>query len=394
MSRMGFSLLLCLTLCACIILQPTSQTAEPEIESLEDPTPFSPSPKATATYTPTPSVTPPASLADSGPWALVLNPDGIWAVNEDGSALTHLTQDVVLQRAISIGNRRVAYVTHGSAQGASADSLDLTLKVLSLPDGMAQTVTDLQIPNVSEDSPDDLQFAAEQVYRAVLFEGGEPSWAPDANKLAFVSGHGSTVADLYVYTPDTGTVTRLTDAPGHAYQLRWSPDSRHIFHTRASNFGSGAGYTMEGVWVAQADAAGTRLLYDPDPQSGAEVLVDWIAPDAVLVHSWRPDCGKVRLVRSDIIVSRTKVVWPDYLNRVIYNRDMGVILIDAQDIDCNPESLDGFYRIVTSDAEPQQISEGEFRSQIPEPLPDPLPAALKRYLETTLEVESVLWVEP
>lgn len=41
------------------------------------------------------------------------------------------------------------------------------LRVLSLPGGVPRTVTDLGIPNVTDSSSEDLQFAAEQVIRAI-----------------------------------------------------------------------------------------------------------------------------------------------------------------------------------------------------------------------------------
>lgn len=82
------------------------------------------------------------------------------------------------------------------------------------------------------DSSEDLQFAAEQVYRAVVFEGGGLAWSPDGTKLAFVSGHRGTSADVFVYSRDMGESTRLTDGPSHAYQLSWSPDGWHWLQSR------------------------------------------------------------------------------------------------------------------------------------------------------------------
>jgi len=270
----------------------------------------------------------------------------------------------------------------------------LTLRVLSLPEGIAHTVTELQIPNVTKDSSDDLRFSAEHVYRAVVFEGGGLAWSPDGSNLAFVSGHDGTSADLYVVSRDLREITRLTDGPNQAYQISWSPDSRYIFHTGASNFGTGAGYVMEGVWVARADGTGVRSLYEPDPRTGAEVLVDWVAVDTALVHSWRPDCGENNLITVNVASGEKQVVWPDYFNQATYNPDSGAILIDAQDIDCNPEGASGFYLIEPGGTELEQVSGDEYYSQLPGLPADPMPVALEEYLETLLEVESVIWVEP
>jgi WD40 repeat protein len=288
----------------------------------------------------------------------------------------------------------MAYVTDIEVGSDPKSHGGLTLRILSLPEGAAQTVTGLQIPDVNADSSDDLQFSAEQVYRAVIFEGGGLAWSPDGSSLAFVSGHGGTSADVYVYSRDTGEIARLTDGPGHAYQLGWSPGSQYIFHTGASNFGSGAGYMMVGVWVARADGTGVRSLYEPDPRSGAEVLVGWVSADTVLVHSWRPDCGGINLVTVNVASDETQVLWPDYFNQVTYNPDTGTVLFDAHDISCNPEGASGFYLIEPGAMEPERVSGEEYDSQLPELPPDPVPVTLEQYLETLLEIESVVWVQP
>jgi len=173
MLRTGLGLLLCLTVCSCAAVPPVSPTARPavKVRPSQTPTPSSPatltptatatpSPEPTATHTTTPTAMPPASpqaaLSVSGPWALILNQDGIWAVNEDGSGLTHLTQDVVPHRTVSVSGRWIAYVTDSEARFAPDSRGGLTLKVLSLPEGTAHTVTELQIPNVTGDSSEGL----------------------------------------------------------------------------------------------------------------------------------------------------------------------------------------------------------------------------------------------
>lgn len=387
--RIGLGLLLCLSVCSCVAVQPTPPTSEPS-------TTVPPSQTATtaATHTATPAATAQAPLSPDGPWAVILNQDGIWAVNEDGSGLTHLAQDVVLHRAISVAGGWIAYVTDAQAEPDAEAGGGLLLRVLSLPEGGARTVTELQIPDVTSDSSDDLQFAAQQVYRAVVFQEGGLAWSPAGGQLAFVSGHDGTSADVYVYARDTGEIIRLTDGPSHAYQLSWSPDGQYIFHTGTSNFGSGAGHTMVGVWTARADGTGIQSLYEPDSRSGDEELIDWVSNDTVLVHSWRPDCGKVNLVTANVVSGEVQIVWPDYFNRAAYNPATDTILIDAYDIECNPADASGFYRVEPGGAEREQVSGEEYDAQLPEQAPDPVPVTLKQHLETVLAVESMLWVQP
>jgi dipeptidyl aminopeptidase/acylaminoacyl peptidase len=369
------------------------QLDERDVETPPDPTATAtslPGPTATATIEPSPQV----PLSESGPWALILNDDGIWAANGDGSGLTQLNQDVVRSSAVAVSGRWIAYATYRMAESDSESDEGLVLKLLSLPEGQAQTVTGLQIRGVTDESPQDLQYAADQVHRAVIYEGGGLAWSPDGTQLAFVSGHEGTSADVYVLARDTGQITRLTDGPSHAYQLSWSPDGQYIFHTGASNFGSGAGYSMVGVWAARADDTGVRSLYEPDPRSGSEVLVDWISADTVLVHSWRPDCGALTLMRVNVVTGEIRVVWYDYFNLVAYRQDLGAVLVDAMGIRCNPEGVDGFYRIDLPGTGLEQISVEDFYSLLPEPPPDPVPVTLVEDLETLLDIGSLIWVQP
>ena len=405
MLRRGLSILLCLTASSCAIGQQISPTTElvVDVPPSKTPTlssPLTPARTATVTLLPgptathTPSLSPQVSLSANGPWVLIMNQDGIWAANGDGEGLTHLSQDVVLYRAVAVSGSWIAYATEREEEPGPEGRGDLVLRVMSLPEGIIQTVTDLQIRNMTSDSPDDLQFSADQVYRALAFEGGGIAWSPDGTELAFVSGHGGTSADVYIYNRDTGQISRLTDGPSHAYQLSWSPDGQYIFHTGASSFGSGAGYAMVGVWVAIADGTGTRSLYVPDPRSGAEVLVDWVSANTALVHSWQPDCGGLNLMTVNVPSGEIQVVWPHYFNQVAYKPDMGTILIDAHGIRCNPEGASGFYQIELVGAELKQVSSEEYYSQLPQMPPDPVSVTLEQYLETLLEVERVIWVQP
>jgi hypothetical protein len=363
-----------------------------DVDSPPTPTTSMPAPTATVTSTVEPS--PQVPLSESGPWVLIFNDDGIWAANADGSGLTQLSQDVVRSGAFVASGRWIAYATYQAAGTDPGSGEGLVLRMMTLPEGVAHTVTGLQIEGVTDESPQDLQFAADQVHRAVIYEGGGLAWSPDGTQLAFVSGHEGTSSDVYVLARDTGQITRLTDGPAHAYQLSWSPDGEYIFHTGASNFGSGAGYAMVGVWAARADDTGVRSLYEPDPRSGSEVLVDWISADTVLVHSWRPDCGALTLMRVNVVTGEIRVVWSDYFNQMAYRRDLGAVLIDAMDIPCNPEGVSGFYRIDVPGTGLEQISVEDFYSLLPEPPPDPVPAYLVEYLETLIDIGSMIWVSP
>ena len=63
-------------------------------------------------------------------------------------------------------------------------------------------------------------------------------------------------------------------------------------------------------------------------------------------------------------------------------------------IGCNPEGASGFYLIEPGRTELEQVSAEEYYSQLPESPLDPVSVTLEQYLETLLEIESVIWVQP
>ena len=388
-----YLLLLSLILGACTVAPPTQPpTASPPTQSPATAVPAPPETPVPAATVP-PETTRPTMLSADGPWVVIISQDGIWAANEDGSELTQVTQDFIPWQVAAASGKWVAYVT-ADETGFDLTGNGMTLKIFALPDLVVQTVTNLSIPDVTEDSSEDLQFAAQHVYRAVVFDGGGPTWSPDGQMLAFVSGHDGVSSDVYVYHLDTGQIVRLTDGPSHAYQLDWSPDGKYIFHTGSSNFGTGAGHVMDGVWVARADGTGVRSLYDPDPASGDEVLVDWLADDTTLMYSWRPDCGSLGLSAVNVDSGEVQVLWPDYFNYVLYDPATDTILMDADDIYCNTEEESGFYVSAPAGAAMEQISAEEYHARLPESPPDQISSEVMQYLSTQIDIEKVILVQP
>lgn len=304
----------------------------------------------------------PVPLSESGPWGLIEAEDGIWAMNPDGSGLIRLSSDIVLWDAIVAGGRYIAYATDLEVEGDPDGLRGVVLRILELPEGTTHTITELQIPDANELSHDELYDANFSVLRAVA-QGGL-AWSPDGSRLAFTSGHSGISADLYVYSLNTGVITRLTDGPANACQIRWSPDGQYIFHVGVSGFGTGAGHNMTGVWVARADGSGNQLLYEVEPDSGGEFLVGWISTDTVLVYSWRVDCGEVNLRVVDVTLGEIQVLWSDYFRRVTRNPSNGTILLDASDIYCNPEEAVGYFAIEPNNLVPRQISKDEYESMM------------------------------
>ena len=302
---------------------------------------FTPQPTDTPKPTGTPApmvllstVTPvsvPLSL--QGPWGVIQAEDGIWAINADGTGPTRLTPEKSFAAftavAVSPSGGQMAYIVATSIEGP-----DLALRLLSLPTGTVQTITDLQIPKdvkipSSQGAPADWSFAARQVAEAVSLD-----WSPDGQRLAFVSAHDGPWANVYTYSVATGKITRLTNRPRHAYNVKWSPDGRYLFFGEANDFGAGAGFAG-GAAIIRADRLESQPVWGlnaSDSPAEAQSLISWIAPDMLLMESWAQSCGEMKLRTVNISTGKIQVLWPDCFSSLERDPLSGKILLSNSNL--------------------------------------------------------------
>jgi hypothetical protein len=163
-------------------------------------------------------------------------------------------------------------------------------------------------------------------------------------------------ADLYVYSLDDGSIARLTDGPSQAYDPSWSPDGKNIVQLGADQFGTGAGYSMAGVWAARADGSAVVSLYKP--YSGDEVILGWTAPDTFAVYSFDASCS-YRNFRLFNIETRTEtVLWKNYFTSAALDPASGRAMISVDDIvvSCNQDSRKGMF-LISAGIEPKRVSD-------------------------------------
>ena len=161
-----------------------------------------------------------------------------------------------------------------------------------------------------------------------------------------------------MYSLDAGKIARLSDEPGQAYNPSWSPDGELIFFPSVRHFGTGAGYTMEAAWIARADGAGTRLLYEP--MSMGEEVVDWIDDETIWVHSWSDVFANVNLRALNVNTGHAQALWADGFTVLARDPQSGAVLLGLSALapyrDSSGQRQKGIHLIVPG-TEPRRLAE-------------------------------------
>lgn len=166
--------------------------------------------------------------------------------------------------------------------------------------------------------------------------------------------------DLYVYSLDDGSVTRLTDGSSQAIKPSWSPDGQYIVYLGVYDVGTGAGMAMEGMWAVRADGSEGHQISDP-VGSNEEQLVGWIAPDTVVVYSSEIECGPFNLRAVNVNTGSVQVIWADTFRSVAINPLRGSLLLNVTScFDYLPADLSpGLYLVPSVEDVAWQVLDGD-----------------------------------
>lgn len=292
-------------------------------------------------------------LSIEGPWWVFSTPDGLFAINPDGSGLTQFYfgksgQPYMNNILAAPDGGYVAYIT---ATGIH----NVTLRITSFP---GYTLIN-ELPLTSDQSepgadavPGDPEIEAVRA----MTENLSMAFSPDGRFLAFMGAIEGQTSDLYLYTLENNQTTPLSSGPSQAFQPVWSPDGKYIVHTGASTFGTGAGYAMEGIWAAKADDSGMTTLYDLS-ESSFEQVIGWVDNQTFVVTSWNPDCGSNNLRTFNIETSESTELWPGSFNTIAFDPATAVAIIGVNYLDCGPNNQLGLFRVPTDGSPPRRIVE-------------------------------------
>lgn len=351
---LGVTLAILVTACMC---SPASllavRTPSPEISSPEaadtppimSPTDTEPSPDEEADQA---SVEPAfEGLQPDVPWLIVSTEDGLWAANMDGSSLVKLADktyyEINLQRAVSSPAHKIAVLT-------SAEDYyhQLALQVISLPSGEIIKTIDLTTVDTEQEADSVPGDPIREAMRAVA-EQSSFAWSPDGTKLAFTAALDNPNADIYVYELESQSIIKVSEDDGQDYWPSWTPDGKSILYFEAEGFGTGAGYAMSGIWLAEADGSGVKKL--STPTSSGEQLIGWRDHETAVLTSWSPVYGTCNLRLYNIRTQKQTIL--------VEGAVMGAAVATGIEADAGSilfGSEDGLFVLPPGAASPQKLS--------------------------------------
>ncbi len=355
--------------------RPPTSTITPSAAPPPSATPpaLTPTPRAQETRKPLQATAIPSRpLSDQGPWWVLTNPEGIAALNPDGSGFTQLANLpprgglLILpgrQAAPSGGMLAVMEIPGGDPYAPP------TLSLLSLPQGSLEPVAQLVSSSIDYASLEGqaLQDALD-LWAAVAIDN-KVAWSSDG-RLAFSAALHGPSADLYTFSPAEGQITRLTSGKTQAVDPVWSPDDRFIVHgaVKRSQYAAGPGepygHQYVALWAARADGSGSIKLLDTDI-TGFQRVIDWVSDTEFLTDAFTDDpltCPYQSLMRVNILDASLEVLWEGRYSARAFDPVSRTLLIAYRDHPvCESGLPSGLYLLeLGSSAAPRLIAEGEF----------------------------------
>jgi hypothetical protein len=239
----------------------------------------------------------PAQLNPNGPWLIYPTSAGIKATNADGSgtflvAPTSIKDMVASEPDIPTGispNGRLLAHRKSNAAGNGWD-----LEIIRFPDLTAEIITPLiSTENLAKMQTD---FSVQMLLTSAVLYDSPVQWSPDERYLAFVAALDGPSSDLYVYDTVSKKVNHITSGELEVALPVWTPDGSEIIYQVVTTFGTGAGWTTNGVRAVHPDGSGDRLIYRNPNGTGPETFLEISRSGMALVNHFDPRGGGLYIV--------------------------------------------------------------------------------------------------
>lgn len=203
-----------------------------------------------------------------------------------------------LRAAISPRSGLVAFITSSD----TSQMTDMTLHVVRLSD--TKELIAIPLTNAQTEPAPNSQIGDASFQSVIAITMGNLSWSDNGQMLAFIGAMDGASTDVYLLDLTTLKYKRMSSEPSFAFSARISPDGKNIVFFGASTFGTGAGFSMTGVWVVPASGGTPVELYKP---TTTEEFIGWVSSTKFAVQSISMVCGAHNLRQINIT---TKVNTP------------------------------------------------------------------------------------
>ncbi len=239
----------------------------------------------------------PAQLNPNGPWLIYPTSAGIEAANADGSgsflvAPTSIKDLVASEPDIPSGispNGRLLAHRKSNASGNGWD-----LEIIHFPDLTSEIIT----PLISTENLAKMQMdsGVQMLLTSAVLYNSPIQWSPDGRYLAFVAALDGPSSDLYVYDAISKKVNHLTSGELEVALPVWTPDGSEIIYQVVGTFGTGAGWSANGVRAVHPDGSGDHLIYRNPNGTGPETFLGITKDGMSLVDHFDPRGGGLYLL--------------------------------------------------------------------------------------------------
>lgn len=295
-----------------------------------------------------------APVADRGELALITwvrgEGDSAWVVIRNGAAPALLRRKLPVPGAVlydaefSPDGRYLAYYTGAVSRPGQPVAADLTLHILRLGDGVMVRA----IPLLPPDFPANIAATAQALaarggtFRTIVgldeaiwaaYGSGlrRLAWSPDAQHLAFAGSMDGPTTDLYLYTPADDTVTRLSDGLEQIDRLRWSPDSRWIWHSTVSY---GFCQACDGSQYAAAVDGSAMITL---PGNDVHRFLGWLDDRCFLETDQANGPGNFDLRVVDVESAAVTTLWPGVHERFALDWEaQRLVVLGHEEVSWNP----------------------------------------------------------
>ena len=166
-------------------------------------------------------------------------------------------------------------------------------------------------------------------------------WSPDGQHLAFAAQIDDLSSDIYVFSMEDKTTSRLTNEPGNIFRIIWSPNGQKVLYDTSIE---GGGFSTSTIWHL-ADFT-TTILQKSKILSGKNSWrsLGWFNEDLFFISTAIDSPVYIDTGYIDIDSKETKIIWPYITESMTLDSENDRIILSFMQYDINnPEITAGTY---------------------------------------------------